>query len=186
MDLTLVTGGARSGKSSFAEEIVKENGKNIVYIATSIPFDEGMKSRIKKHRESRPNSWYTIERYKNFNHILEDEKFKNADTVILDCITIMVSNLILEKNIDFDNTTMDKIDMIEEEILVEINELLNVLNGKRAILVTNEVGMGLIPSYKLGSIFRDIAGRVNQYIAKKSNEVYLIVSGLPMKIKGEE
>lgn len=186
MDLTLVTGGARSGKSNFAEKIVKENGKNIIYIATAIAFDEGMKSRIKKHRKERPSSWHTIERYKDFYSLKENNKFKEADTIILDCITIMVTNLILEKNIDFDNTSMDEIDDLENEIFIEIKELLKVLDEKKVILVTNEVGMGLVPSYKLGSVFRDIAGRVNQYIAEKADKVYFIVSGLPMKIKGED
>ncbi|NBI06488.1 bifunctional adenosylcobinamide kinase/adenosylcobinamide-phosphate guanylyltransferase [Senegalia massiliensis] len=185
-DLTLVTGGARSGKSSFAEKIVKKNGKNVVYIATSIPFDEGMKSRIKKHRKQRPESWHTIEMYKNFNIILDDDKFKYADTIILDCITIMISNLILEKNIDFDDISEEEIDTLENQIFNEIYILLDALKDKNVVLVTNELGMGIVPSYKLGSIFRDIAGRVNQYIAKRANKVYLTVSGIPIEIKGEK
>ncbi len=179
----LVTGGARSGKSTFAEKLTREKGKNIVYIATSIPFDEGMKDRIKKHRESRPKEWATIEKYKAFNEILENKDFKICDTVILDCMTLMVSNLILEKNINFDKCSYDQINKIEDDVFKEVKELLEVMNDKELIIVTNEVGMGIVPANKLSSIFRDIAGRVNQYLAQKADEVYFSVSGLQMRMK---
>jgi len=181
--LTLVTGGTRSGKSSLAESIAKDKGEKIVYIATAIAFDQGMKERIKKHKESRPNSWITIECYKNFNDLSVDQSFIQSDTVLLDCITLMVSNLILDSNIDFDNCSIEEINDLEKGVFKELEDLLSVMDNKDVILVTNEVGMGLVPSYKLGNIFRDIAGRVNQHIAKKSDTVYLTVSGIPIKIK---
>lgn len=183
--LILVTGGARSGKSSFAEDKAKELGKEITYIATSIAFDEGMKDRIKKHRQSRPKEWATIERYKEFKEMNHNENFKKCDTILLDCMTLMVSNLLLESELDFDNVSSEEIDKIESYIFEEVNQLLETLNknNKQSIIVTNEVGMGLVPSYKLGSVFRDIAGRVNQFIAKRAEEVYLTVSGIPVKVK---
>ena len=181
----LVTGGARSGKSTFAENKAKEIGENIVYIATSIPFDEGTKDRIKKHRQSRPSDWETIEKYKEFKNIDKNENFMNSDLILLDCMTLMVSNLMFENNIDYDNCDYNEIDEIERNIFNEVEELISTMerHNKKLIIVTNEVGMGIVPSYKLGSIFRDIAGRINQYLAGIASEVYLTVSGIPMKIK---
>lgn len=184
-DVILVTGGARSGKSTFAENKAKELGKNIAYIATSIPFDEGTKDRIKKHKQSRPSNWATIEKYKDFKNIDKNNDFINSDTILLDCMTLMVSNLMFDSDIDFDKCGYDEIDNIEKSIFDEVNELLKVIekHNKKLIIVTNELGMGIVPSYRLGSIFRDIAGKVNQYIASKASEVYFVVSGIPMKIK---
>lgn len=182
-NFVLVTGGARSGKSSLAESLVADMGNNIAYIATAIAFDDGMKDRIKKHRESRPTEWITVERYKDFKVLKDLGEFNKCDTVILDCMTIMVSNLLLEQKVDYDNCDMNTIDSIEVGIFEEVNNLLEVLKGKNVVIVTNEVGMGIVPSYRLGSIFRDIAGRVNQYLGSKAEKVYMTVSGIPMRIK---
>lgn len=179
MGIVLVTGGARSGKSTFAEEKVKSYGEDILYIATSIAFDDGMKDRIKKHRMQRPQHWETLERYKEFNKI----EIRKYDGVIVDCITLMVSNILLEYPGDFDKISVEEIDGIEKTIFTEIEYFLDSLNSQNIVLVTNEVGMGLVPSYKLGGVFRDIAGRVNQYLAKKADEVYVTISGIPLKIK---
>lgn len=181
--MILITGGARSGKSKLAEKIAREKGKNIVYIATAIPFDDGMKDRIKKHRRSRPSEWKTIEKYRDFEEINANKDFNNCDTVLLDCMTLMVSNLLLESGIDFEKCSVSEIDRIEKDIFKEVNVLLEVTKEKKFIIVTNEVGMGLVPSYKLGSVFRDIAGRVNQHLASEAEEVYLTVSGISIKIK---
>jgi len=183
--LILVTGGARSGKSTLAEKKALELGKSTVYIATAIAFDEGMKDRIKKHRLDRPSGWTTIEIYKNFKSIIEDINFKASDLILLDCMTLMITNLMLESNLDFDNCSMEEVDKLEKKIFIEVDELLNIIttNNKTSIIVTNEVGMGLVPSYRMGNIFRDIAGRVNQYIASRSSDVYFTVSGIEIKIK---
>lgn len=181
----LVTGGARSGKSSLAEAKASELGEKIIYIATAIAFDDGMKDRIKKHKASRPSNWATIERFRAFDALKNEKEFLECDLVLLDCMTLMVSNLLLENDIDFDNCFMSEIDNIEESIFKEVKQLLEIMSKyhKKLIIVTNEVGMGLVPSYRLGNIFRDIAGRVNQYLAQKADEVYLTVSGIPLKIK---
>ena len=181
----LITGGARSGKSTLAESKAKELGKNVVYIATAIAFDDGMKDRIKKHRESRPQSWSTIEKYKDFSEMEKNEDFLASDLVLLDCMTLLVSNQLLESDVDFDKCPMSEIDAIEKRIFEQVDELLKVIekHNKSFVAVTNEVGMGLVPSYRLGNIFRDIAGRVNQHLAHKADEVYMTVSGIPIKIK---
>jgi len=182
---TLITGGARSGKSTFAETKAKELGENVAYIATAIAFDDGMKDRIKKHKESRPKNWSTIEKYKDFNEIEHNEDFLNSDLILLDCITLLVSNQLLESGLDFDKCPMSDIDILEKRIIEQVEELLMVIKkyNKTFIAVTNEVGMGLVPSYRLGNIFRDIAGRINQRLAQSADEVYMTVSGIPIKIK---
>ena len=183
--LIMITGGARSGKSSFAEDIAKGFGDNVLYIATSIPFDEEMKDRIKKHRELRPASWETIEAYKNMDEAIKD-RLSEKDAVLLDCITVMVSNIMLEKAMDWEGISTGEINMVEENVKREIDKLLHIFKGAGIplIVVTNELGMGVVPPYEAGRAMRDIAGRVNQMLAKEADEVYLCVSGIPVKIKG--
>lgn len=185
MNITLVTGGARSGKSTYAERLARESNKKVTYIATAIPFDDGMKDRIKKHKASRPSYWSTIERYKEFSNIKAMTEFQEADLLLLDCMTVLVSNLLLDSGLDFDNCSMAQIDSLEEGIFKEVNELIDILRSydKSIIIVTNELGMGIVPAYRMGRIFRDIAGRVNQYIASIADDVFLTVSGIPLKIK---
>lgn len=183
--IVLITGGARSGKSTFAEEIVKKDEKNVIYIATAIAFDDGMKDRIKKHKSQRPKEWNTVEMYKDFGKLRENEDFLSSDIVLLDCVTLMVSNIMLDSRLDFDNCEIGEIDNLENSILNTIKELIKIIKkqDKMIIFVTNEVGMGLVPAYKMGNYFRDIAGRVNQYLAREANEVFLMVSGIAVKIK---
>ncbi|KPU27724.1 cobinamide kinase [Caloranaerobacter sp. TR13] len=181
----LITGGARSGKSTLAERLAKELGKNVVYIATAIPFDEGMIDRIEKHKNSRPKEWATIEKYKSFDELINNKDFIKADIILLDCITLMITNLLLESGLDFDRCSMSDVEKVEKNIIDEIEKMLFTIEkfNKRLIIVTNEVGMGVVPTFRLGNIFRDIAGRVNQYLAKQAQDVYLTVSGIPIKIK---
>ncbi|HOM01998.1 MAG TPA: bifunctional adenosylcobinamide kinase/adenosylcobinamide-phosphate guanylyltransferase [Acetivibrio sp.] len=182
----LVTGGARSGKSSFAESLaLKSCGENdVLYIATSIPFDEEMKSRVKKHRAKRPAGWTTLEAYKDL-----DTRLKDVGTgkkyILLDCITLMVSNIILERCTDWNNLPENAEYEAEQGVCSEIDKLLSAIRALDAtfIAVTNEVGMGIVPENKLSRVFRDIAGRVNQMLAKNADDVYFCVSGIPVKIK---
>lgn len=177
--LVVLTGGARSGKSSYAESLIKEEGENILYVATAIAFDSGMQDRIKKHRLQRPEKWQTLECYRNFSQL---EK-RNYDGVLLDCMTIMVSNLMLDEDVDYDSCSHDVIDKIETKIQKQVEDMLEYFREQNLYIVTNEIGMGVVPPYRMGNIFRDIAGRINQKIAKRADEVYLLVSGLPVKIK---
>jgi len=182
--LILVTGGARSGKSTFAEETVAKFGENILYIATSIPFDDEMKLRIKLHREQRPASWETIEAYRDIDTKIS-QKVRGKSGVMLDCITIMVSNLMLEKAMDWEGITVNEIALIEVEIKAEINKLIAFIEACEIpfVIVTNELGMGVVPPTVLGRVVRDVAGRANQALAKAADEVHLCVSGIPVKIK---
>lgn len=183
--IILVTGGARSGKSSYAENIAKNIGEKILYIATSIPFDEEMKHRVEKHKESRPKMWDTYEGYRNLYRVVrENNNLYNA--MLLDCVTIMTSNFMFDyigdKIEETDNITLDK---VEKKIIINFEKLLNEVNkgNSTMILVTNELGYGIVPENKLARVYRDIVGKVNQYIASRANEVYLVVCGIPMKIK---
>ncbi|KNY27994.1 bifunctional adenosylcobinamide kinase/adenosylcobinamide-phosphate guanylyltransferase [Pseudobacteroides cellulosolvens] len=182
--LILVTGGARSGKSAFAEEKVKGYGHNILYIATAVPFDDEMKLRIKKHREQRPDIWETLEAYKDLDLMLPDI-VKGKSAVLLDCITVMITNLMFEKYRNWDDIDASKMIGIENYIMTEVEKLISVINKLNVpfVLVTNELGVGLVPEGASVRMFRDIAGRVNQRFAKASQEVFLCVCGIPMKIK---
>ncbi len=179
-----ITGGAKSGKSKFAEKMVEEIGEKINYIATLTCFDDEMKEKVKIHKDRRNEKYKTIEAYKNFDIIFEniDEK----ETILLDCLTNMVSNLIFEENIDFDKDLKINKEKLDIKIKKEVENLIKILKKHKGIsvIVSNELGMGIVPVYPLGRYFRDIAGEINQYVAEKSDEVYLTVSGIPMKIKG--
>jgi adenosylcobinamide kinase / adenosylcobinamide-phosphate guanylyltransferase len=183
--IILVTGGARSGKSSYAESLAKKFSEEVLYIATAVPFDDEMKDRIAKHRESRPTNWYTYEGYRNLKQIFQKD-IASCDVILLDCITVMVTNLMFDligENVEM--LTSEDLLRIEKEVMKEVSDFVDSTyeTSKTVIFVTNELGSGLVPEYKLGRIFRDIAGRVNQYLAGRANEVFMTVCGIPMKIK---
>lgn len=180
-----ITGGVKSGKSLFAETLIKKRYKKKIYLATAIPFDDEMKDRVKKHKKQRGEDWKTIEGYKNLYKILETE-IKGYEVILLDCITNMVTNLmIMNSKYDWDNISMEEVDFITEEIIFQINSLINFIkeNNIDMVCVSNEVGMGLVPVTPLGRHFRDIGGKINQIVAKSSSEAYLLVSGLDIKLK---
>jgi len=185
--IQLVTGGARSGKSRFAEKLAKRKDK-ITYIATALPIDEAMEERIRHHQQSRPQEWKTMERDRDFASAAKTSLWFETDLFLLDCITILVTNHMVDAGIDYDHCSMDQVNRIEEGIMKEVESLLNLARetDKDMVIVTNEVGMGLVPAYRMGNYFRDIAGRVNQYLAQRADEVYFCVSGIPMKIKGDQ
>lgn len=173
--LILILGGARSGKSSFAVAQAKKlsSGQSgVVYVATASALDEEMKRRIERHKKRRPASWKTIEERKDISKILA--KLGEARIVIIDCLTILISNLLLSG---------------EKEIatLKKIKEFFRTLKKRNltTLIVSNEVGMGIVPENRLGRSFRDIAGQTNQIVAKLADEVYLLEAGIPVKIKGK-
>ena len=195
MGLIFVTGGAKSGKSKFAEEMLLKlnNGKQKnIYLATSLVFDEEMKKKVHLHKKRRKDEWFTVETYKNFENELSNF-FENNDKIknnmLVDCLTNMITNIIFEnQNIDWDNFEkklyIQTLEKLNKDVEHSVIELLNVANQfENAIIVSNELGMGLVPSYPLGRYFREIAGKMNQIVAEKADEVYLVVSGIPMKIK---
>ena len=196
MALIFVTGGAKSGKSKFAEELILKlnNGKQEnIYLATSLVFDEEMKEKVRLHKERRKNDWRTVETYKNFENSLNKyfPKTKNEvkNNILVDCLTNLITNIIFEKEyIDWENfdkkSYIQDLEKLDKIVKNSVNELINVSKKfENAVIVSNELGMGLVPSYPLGRYFREIAGKMNQVMAKKADEVYFVVSGIPMKIK---
>ena len=180
-----ITGGARSGKSSFAEKLIKERYNSKIYLATAIPFDDEMKDRIEKHKKQRGRDWKTIENYKNLSGILKNH-IEGYDVILLDCITNMVTNLmIMENEYDWDKISMKEVDSIREKIIDEINSLIEFIkeNDIDMVAVSNEVWLGLVPANPLGRHFRDIGGKINQIMGEASEEAYLVVSGLNIKLK---
>lgn len=183
-NIILVTGGARSGKSSFAESLCITQNNKTAYIATSVAFDDEMKNRVKKHQESRSKDWKTYEIYKDIYSIVE-ELDKNHDTVIMDCVTLMVNNLMFTHGIEVDEATSEELNELENYIREQITKLLEAIKKTNLyfVIVTNEIGMGIVPENKLSRIYGDFVGRANQLIASYSDEVYFVVSGIPMKVK---
>ncbi|HMM06990.1 MAG TPA: bifunctional adenosylcobinamide kinase/adenosylcobinamide-phosphate guanylyltransferase [Clostridiales bacterium] len=184
--VTLITGGARSGKSTFAEELIREKGEKILYVATAKAIDDEMKDRIKKHQSRRPAHWDTLEQYRGLAAVLP-ELSRKYNGILLDCVTIMATNLI------FDDPVMLKEDVSFEEMLktekalvAEINDFIACFPALSCdlILVTNEVGLGLVPEYPLSRFYRDALGRVNQALGKAATEVHFVTCGVPLKIKG--
>jgi Adenosyl cobinamide kinase/adenosyl cobinamide phosphate guanylyltransferase len=179
--ITLVTGGSRSGKSSFGEGLFK--GKDeVLYIATSIITDEDMKERVDIHKRTRNQNWETFEGYRNLHKVIKESEHKY---IILECVTTMITNLMFDKYSDFDNISKKEIENLEEGISEQVIEIINASRKfhKEIVIITNEVGFGLVSEYKLGRIFTDISGRINQLLGKLCDEAYLVVSGLSLKIK---
>ena len=196
MAIIFVTGGAKSGKSKFAEELIlslNDGKQENVYLATSLVFDEEMKEKVRLHKERRKNYWGTVETYKNFESNLNkyfpktENEIKN--NMLVDCLTNMITNIIFEeKDVDWDN--FDKksyvkiVEKLNKNVENIVNELLNITSQfQNTVIVSNELGLGLVPSYPLGRYFREIAGKMNQVVAERADEVYFVVSGIPMKIK---
>lgn len=181
----LVTGGARSGKSRFAEGLARESGSPVLYIATAQAFDDEMKLRIRKHRESRPQDWSTAEAYRGLGEIIAGEGSAHG-VVLVDCITIMVTNLLLElPAIQKNDFSTESLEAAEASIMAEVGLMMDGVSRTTAdvVMVTNELGSGIVPDQPLSRIFRDIAGRVNQFIAQEADQVYMVVSGIPLQLK---
>ncbi len=169
----LVTGGARSGKSSFAQRLADNMKGRKVFLATAEALDEEMKSRIEIHRKERPSGWDTIEETKHLSKALNNCNRK-FEVILIDCLTMWISNLLSKTAFD------------ESQIQKEVNDFISKCKAIKGtvIIVTNEVGLGIVPANRLARIFRDVAGRANQEIAAIADEVYLIVAGIPLKLKG--
>ena len=172
--LTLVLGGARAGKSNYAQGLAAESGQ-VLFVATAEPGDEEMERRIRSHREGRPAGWDTLEEPLDVAEALTP-LLPCYDTVLFDCLTLWVSNLMLREP---DTTSARK------NILPETQRLLDLYRGGDAswIVVSNEVGLGVVPSTELGRIYADELGRVNQLVASEADDVYFMAAGLPLKMK---
>ncbi len=182
--MILITGGARSGKSQLAERLAQQHGGKMLYIATSLVTDEEMVERISLHQQQRPTEWLTYEGYAHLGAVVTDHQTQ-ADGIILECITTMITNILFEQAGSLPEEQMD-FEAIETEIQSQIDELLSACDASKIPIwiVTNELGLGLVPEYLLARRFRDIAGRVNQRLAARADTVYLVISGIDIKIKG--
>ena len=172
--LTLVLGGVRAGKSSYAQRLAAK-GKRVLFVATAEAGDAEMQARIETHRESRPSAWDTLEEPINLVAAL-GSILHQYDTVLLDCLTLWVSNLLLE---DQDANSSRK------DIPSETQRLLELYRNAETswIVVSNEVGLGVIPPTKLGRVFADELGRANQLVAAEADDVYFMAAGLPLELK---
>ncbi len=179
----MITGGSRSGKSVLAEKKAAEYGKrSVLYIATAIATDEDMKERIRIHQERRDSEWGTYEGYRDLGDVIRETE---KNTILLDCVTVLITNILFEEERDFDTISKEEIAGIEADVMKELG---NIIKGARdgnktLILVTNELGMSMVSSYRLGRIFTDMAGKANQLIASLSEEVYLSISGIPLRLR---
>ncbi|MFC2011055.1 bifunctional adenosylcobinamide kinase/adenosylcobinamide-phosphate guanylyltransferase [Chloroflexota bacterium] len=178
----LITGGARSGKSHFAQELALKSGKPVLFVATAVAGDEEMRQRIEEHQRTRPANWSTLEVTTHVgNEILQ--KVGSTQVVLVDCITLLVSNVFGQ----YADQTGEQIDasLVEKAVTIEISGLMECVNRIDAnfIMVTNEVGLGLVPANRMGRLYRDLLGKANQLLAQQADEVYLMVAGLPVMIK---
>ena len=179
----LILGGARSGKSRFAQKLAAKLGKRVLYVAMGEAHDEEMRRRIDEHRRNRPPNWRTLEVSVNVGRRILEE-IGNAQVVVLECLTLLVSNVIGESTAESDPEEVD-VPLLEERLDLELRELMGAVNTARAysIVVSNEVGLGLVPANRLGRLYRDLLGKANQAFAERADEVYLMVAGLPLQLK---
>ena len=182
----MVTGGARSGKSRYAEQLIALAGERILYLATARALDEEMEARIARHKAQRPASWNTIETPLNLAGVIAAEA-ERYDGMLLDCLTVFLTNRILAHTVDWENPDQNQLNRIETELLGEIKAVAQAARQTSTplIVVTNEVGFGIVPLSPLARFFRDCAGRANQRLAEAASSVFLVVAGLPLQIKGK-
>ena len=182
MKSTLIIGGARSGKSHFAQELGLKSTQPVLFVATAVAGDEEMRQRIEEHKKARPTTWSTLEVTTHIGNQIR-QKIGKAQTVIVDCITLLVNNIFSQ----YSDPAGEKIyaALIEKEVMAEIDELVDCINQVKArfIIVSNEVGLGLVPDNRIGRLYRDLLGRANQIVAQCVDEIYLMAAGIPVQIK---
>ena len=171
--LVLILGGARSGKSTFAERQAAAHGGRVTYLATAQAYDDEMAARIAKHRAARPADWRTVECPLDPAAAIRAHA-ADTDCFLLDCITLLVSNLLLSDAESGAETVQRALDAL----LAACREA-----ETASIFVSNEVGLGLVPEYPLGRLYRDVLGRANQQLAAAADAAYYLVAGLPLDLK---
>ena len=177
--LILVLGGARSGKSGFAQQLARElGGDQVLFVATAEAGDEEMQQRIEKHRHERPADWRTLEVQRDVSQAILDQ-LDGSRVILVDCLSLLVANLLLDVQDPFSAG-------LEAQVVAEVERLVSCakrLDG-HLVVVSNEVGLGLVPPYPLGRAYRDLLGRANQVLARNADRVYMLLAGIPMPIKG--
>ena len=177
--LTLILGGARSGKSAHAQQLARERGgDDVLFVATAQALDDEMTARIESHRRERPAGWRTLEAPRHTGQAIACAE--PSAVVLVDCLTLLVSNAVLAQAPESASAAE-----AEAAALAEVKELLAAYQSGTAswIVISNEVGLGLVPPYPVGRAYRDALGRANQRLAAQADEVVLMVAGIPMKIK---
>jgi adenosylcobinamide kinase/adenosylcobinamide-phosphate guanylyltransferase len=176
--ITLLLGGARSGKSSYAQRLAEESGKSVTYLATAQALDDEMSARIEKHKADRPVNWETLEIQLDIASHIGQIK---SDVVILDCMTLLANNLLMQFVHD---------DFVDEKLFAdaihkEVDELFAVIHAGKPdwIIISNEIGLGLVPPYQMGRVYRDQLGWANQCLAREADKVIFMVAGIPMIVK---
>lgn len=176
--LTLILGGARSGKSAYAQALAARWGARVLYVATAEAGDQEMATRIAAHRRSRPPSWRTLEAPRNVGAAIRAQP-PGFQIVLLDCMTLLASNLIAPLPEPVSEETARAVLETELDGLLEAYRL----GDASWIVVSNEVGLGLVPPYPLGRVYRDALGWANQRLAAAAQEVLFMVAGLPLVVK---
>ena len=181
--MIVVTGGARSGKSAHVEGLVARQYSQVLYIATSTVTDEEMAARIARHRAQRPTQWRTLECYRDLDSVIR-QQVQPGEAVVIECITTLLANLLYDASGGADPDTLD-FAPLEATLQQQIDALIAACRQTRApvYIVTNELGMSITPENRLARHFVDIAGRANQKLARAAEEVWLVVSGIGVKIK---
>lgn len=177
-NVTLILGGARSGKSSHAQRLAEDSGQSVTFLATAQALDGEMSARIQKHRAERPATWETLEiPYEVASNVSRIR----SEIVILDCITLLVTNVMMQ---------FVKDDLVDEmpfmsAVQKEIEDLIPKVRkqNRHWIIVSNEVGLGLVPAYQMGRVYRDAIGWTNQRLAREADKVIFMVAGIPTVIK---
>lgn len=181
--LTLVLGGARSGKSSYAERLASQDGRNVLYVATAEAWDDEMRTRIAAHKAQRPAHWHTLEAPRHPGAAIPGALAAagpGTGVVLLDCLTLLANNALIalpESAGEAEATAA---------LMLEVDELLAAWESSHEdwIVVSNEVGLGIVPAYPLGRLYRDALGRANQRLAAAADCVVFMVAGIPMTLKG--
>ncbi|MGI6308062.1 MAG: bifunctional adenosylcobinamide kinase/adenosylcobinamide-phosphate guanylyltransferase [Dethiobacteria bacterium] len=183
-ELVLITGGARSGKSTFAEQYAANSGKRVIYIATAAGKDEEMRRRIAEHQKRRPPQFHTVEEPYYPHQVLEKENDKKT-LFLLDCLTLLLTNhLLKEGEVKEEESSFfwsERAAAVLKYIEIFLASVRHGLSD--VVVVTNEVGMGLVPENLLGRVFRDLAGKANQLVAAEADKVWLMVCGIAQRIK---
>jgi adenosylcobinamide kinase/adenosylcobinamide-phosphate guanylyltransferase len=184
--VSLLLGGARSGKSEWAERLARRTGQPIVYLATAVAGDSEMAERIARHRGTRLATWRTIEEPEELAQAVH-QQCQSGEVVVIDCLTLWVSNVILRRigdEADVAAIPTETWSKIEADLLAAIDDLFETARqiDLSLILVSNEVGLGLVPPYPLGRRYRDILGRVNRAVASRADQVLFLIAGLPVDL----
>ena len=182
-ELIFVLGGARSGKSRFAEARAREiGGDEVLYVATAEVGDDEMRRRIEKHRQQRSPAWHTLEVTHDAGAAIVNQA-GGARVVLVDCLSMLVANPLMADGLDSEGIADEE--ALEGKVRAEVAGLINAVDaiGASFIVVSNEVGMAVVPPSPLGRLYRDVLGRANQQMAVRAGEVYLVVAGIPMQLK---